>query len=112
MLRDIYTSYAFWRIGPLSGIAVGTGLAILGLWAGPWLSDIGNFNKNEIANILFISTIMMTIGTTSLGVITDYLRKFNVFPTRPSSPFATFYPISRQTHHQSCLRRSHKIVAR
>jgi MFS family permease len=80
VLRDIYTSYAFWRIGPLSGIAGGTGLAILGLWAGPWLSDIGNFNKNEIANILFISTIMMTIGTTSLGIITDYLRRFNISP--------------------------------
>ena len=80
VLRNIYTSYAFWRIGPLSGIAGGTGLAILGLWAGPWLSDIGSFNKNEIANILFISTIMMTIGTTSLGVITDYLRKFNISP--------------------------------
>ena len=80
VLKNIYTSYAFWRIGPLSGIAGGTGLAILGLWAGPWLSDIGKFNKNEIANILFISTIMMTIGTTSLGIITDYLRKFNISP--------------------------------
>ena len=80
VLKHIYTSYAFWRIGPLSGIAGGTGLAILGLWAGPWLSDIGKFNKNEIANILFISTIMMTIGTTSLGIITDYLRKFNISP--------------------------------
>ena len=80
VLKEIYTSYAFWRIGPLSGVAGGTGLAILGLWAGPWLSDIGNFNKIEIANILFISTIMMTIGTTSLGIITDYLRKFNISP--------------------------------
>ena len=80
VLKHIYISYAFWRIGPLSGIAGGTGLAILGLWAGPWLSDIGKFNKNEIANILFISTIMMTIGTTSLGIITDYLRKFNISP--------------------------------
>ena len=80
VLKHIYTSYAFWRIGPLSGIAGGTGMAILGLWAGPWLSDIGKFNKIEIANILFISTIMMTIGTTSLGVITDYLRKFNISP--------------------------------
>jgi MFS family permease len=41
VLKHIYTSYAFWRIGPLSGIAGGTGMAILGLWAGPWLSDIG-----------------------------------------------------------------------
>ena len=80
VLKHIYTSYAFWRIGPLSGIAGGTGLAILGLWAGPWLSDIGKFNQNEIANILFLSTIMMTIGTTSLGIITDYLRKFNISP--------------------------------
>ena len=80
VLKEIYTSYAFWRIGPLSGIAGGTGLAILGLWAGPWLADIGKFNKIEIANILFISTIMMTIGTTSLGIITDYLRKFNISP--------------------------------
>ena len=30
VLKEIYTSYAFWRIGPLSGIAGGTGLAILG----------------------------------------------------------------------------------
>ena len=80
VLKNIYTSYAFWRIGPLSGIAGGTGLAILGLWAGPWLSDIGKFNKTEIANILFISTIMMTIGTASLGIVTDYLRKFNISP--------------------------------
>jgi hypothetical protein len=79
-LKHIYTSYEFWRIGPLSGIAGGTGLAILGLWAGPWLSDIGKFNQKEIANILFISTIMMTLGTTSLGVITDYLRRFNISP--------------------------------
>ena len=80
VLKNIYTSYAFWRIGPLSGIAGGTGLAILGLWAGPWLSDIGKFSKTEIANILFISTIMMTIGTASLGIVTDYLRKFNISP--------------------------------
>ena len=80
VLKHIYTSYEFWRIGPLSGIAGGTGLAILGLWAGPWLSDIGEFNQKEIANILFISTIMMTLGTTSLGVITDYLRRFNISP--------------------------------
>ncbi|MDC0227520.1 MFS transporter [Alphaproteobacteria bacterium] len=80
VLKIIYTSYAFWRIGPLSGIAGGTGLAILGLWAGPWLSDIGKFSKTEIANILFISTIMMTIGTASLGIVTDYLRKFNISP--------------------------------
>ena len=80
VLKHIYTSYAFWRIGPLSGIAGGTGLAILGLWAGPWLSDIGKFDQKEIANILFFSTIMMTIGTTSLGIITDYLRRFNISP--------------------------------
>ena len=80
VLKNIYTSYAFWRIGPLSGIAGGTGLAILGLWAGPWLSDIGKFSKTEIANILFISTIMMTIGTASLGIVTDYLRKFSISP--------------------------------
>ena len=80
VLKNIYTSYVFWRIGPLSGIAGGTGLAILGLWAGPWLSDIGKFNKTEIANILFISTIMMTIGTASLGIVTDYLRKFSISP--------------------------------
>ncbi len=80
VLKEIYTSYVFWRIGPLSGIAGGTSMAILGLWAGPWLADIGKFNKSEIANILFVSTIMMTIGTTSLGIITDYLRKFNISP--------------------------------
>lgn len=78
VLKIIYTNYHFWRAGPLAGLVGGTTMAIQGLWAGPWLADIGEFNRSEIANILFLFTIFMTIGIVIMGIIADILRRYNI----------------------------------
>ena len=78
VLKIIYTNYHFWRAGPLAGLVGGTTMAIQGLWAGPWLSDVGKFSQTEIAEILFLFTISMTIGIILMGIISDNLRRKNI----------------------------------
>ena len=78
VLKIIYTNYHFWRAGPLAGLVGGTTMAIQGLWAGPWLADVGNFSQIEIAEILFLFTISMTVGIILMGVISDNLRQRNI----------------------------------
>ncbi len=80
VLKEIYLSYAFWRICPIASIVGGTSMSIQGLWAGPWLTDVGGFNQMETANILFIFTICMAIGIVMMGIISDYVRKFKISP--------------------------------
>ncbi len=80
VLKQIYTSYAFWRICPIASIVGGTSMSLQGLWAGPWLSDVGGFKQIEVANILFMFTICMTIGIVTMGIVSDYVRKFNMTP--------------------------------
>ena len=80
VLKEIYSSYAFWRICPIASIVGGTSMSLQGLWAGPWLTDVGKFNQMETANILFIFTICMAIGIIGMGIISDYVRKFKISP--------------------------------
>jgi len=78
VLRVIYTNYHFLRAGPLAGIVGGTTMAIQGLWAGPWLSDVGKFSQSEVADILFLFTVFMTIGIVLIGILSDFLRRKNI----------------------------------
>ncbi len=78
VLKIIYTNYHFLRAGPLAGLVGGTTMAIQGLWAGPWLSDVGKFSQSEIANILFLFTVFMTIGIVLMGILSDFLRRHNI----------------------------------
>ena len=80
VLKEIYSSYAFWRICPIASIVGGTSMSLQGLWAGPWLTDVGQFNQLETANILFVFTICMAIGIVTMGIISDYVRKFKISP--------------------------------
>ena len=80
VLKEIYSSYAFWRICPIASIVGGTSMSLQGLWAGPWLTDVGKFTQMETANILFIFTICMAIGIITMGIISDYVRKFKISP--------------------------------
>ena len=81
VLKIIYTNYHFWRAGPLAGLVGGTTMAIQGLWAGPWLADVGKFSQTEIAEILFLFTISMTIGIILMGIVSDNLRRKNISTT-------------------------------
>jgi predicted MFS family arabinose efflux permease len=76
--KHIFKSAYFWKIAPLVAFAFGSNMSIVGLWAGPWLSDVALLNEKEIANHLLVISIALVMGIALWGIIADRLTiKFN-----------------------------------
>jgi MFS family permease len=72
---QIFTSRTFWRLAPLTTFSQATALSIQGLWAGPWLSQVGGFDRQATADILFLMALAMTVGFLFLGTVATRLHK-------------------------------------
>jgi predicted MFS family arabinose efflux permease len=57
----------FLRFAPLSILCSAMLLALLGLWAGPWLRDVGGLSRGEAADALFLAFGAMTLGYLTTG---------------------------------------------
>ena len=77
---DIFTSRPFWRLAPLGALALGTHLAIQGLWAGLWLNDVAGYDRALTAHYLFWAAAGMVAGFLSLGTLTYRLNRLDVPP--------------------------------
>ena len=62
---------AFWRIAVLSFWMNGVLLAMQGLWAGPYFSDVYGFDKIAAGNLLFLIAIGAMVGFGSSGWLAD-----------------------------------------
>lgn len=69
--KKIYVSPYFWRIAPLIAFAFGSNMAIVGLWAGPWLSDVAHLEPASVAMHLMATSVALIIGIALWGVIAD-----------------------------------------
>lgn len=79
-VRQIYSSWSFWRLALYSIFAHATYMAVQGLWMGPWLRDVAHLDRAAVANVLLAGTVAMVAGSLAFGWITDYLRIFDVKP--------------------------------
>jgi len=77
-VATIFTHRAFWRIVPLTAATIGSAFALQGLWAGPWLSDVAGLSRGEIANVLALMAIGLTIGSGSLGLVVAAGRRIGL----------------------------------
>lgn len=68
----------FWHIAPVSMMAMATGMAIQGLWAGPYLRDVGGLDRAAAAQLLFLLAAALTAGFTLTGIAADRLQKRGV----------------------------------
>jgi MFS family permease len=57
----------FLRFAPVSVLCSGMLMAHLGLWAGPWLRDVGGLSRGAAADALFLAFGAMTISYFSTG---------------------------------------------
>ena len=53
-------------------------MAIQGLWAGPWLKDIAEFDRDVVANYLLWLAIALSVGSLATGVIASWLERFGL----------------------------------
>ena len=81
--KDVFTSFTFWRIAPLTTLSQAAFMAIQGLWAGPWLRDIGHLDRAATANVLFGVATAMALGFMTLGSLGSWLsrRGISLFTT-------------------------------
>ena len=74
-IKIVFTSAAFWRLAPITTMSQAAFLAIQGLWAGPWLSDVAGFNRTEVAALLFWIAVSMIAGFLILGKTAERLNR-------------------------------------
>lgn len=81
-LGIIYRNNEFWRCAPLISASLGTNMAIQGLWAGPWLRDIAEFDRDVVANYLLLLAIALSVGSLATGIVASWLERFGFSLTK------------------------------
>ena len=74
-IGQIYRDPFFWRIVPLMFTCSGSYLAIQGLWAGPWLSEVDGFSQGDTAAHLTLMAVGMIVGVLSSGLFAAGLQR-------------------------------------
>lgn len=82
-IKEIFTSRKFWRTAPLATASQAAFMAIHGLWAGPWLTHVGQLSRSEVANVLFWLAGAMVVGYIGFGKIAERMGR------RPGGEAAT-----------------------
>jgi len=68
-IRQVFTSFTFWRIAPLTVMSQACALSIHGLWAGPWLKDVAGLDRPQTAFVLLLTAMSMVAGFIILGAL-------------------------------------------
>ena len=79
-LASIGCDARFWRIGLLAAFVQAGALALLGLWAGPWLRDIAGLDRAAIAAHLLACAAAFGIGGILFGTLADRLERHGINP--------------------------------
>lgn len=66
-VKQIFSSFSFWRAAPLTAMSQTAFLSIQGLWAGPWLRDVAGLDRDGVAGGLFFIAVAMIGGFVLLG---------------------------------------------
>ena len=77
-LAGIYSSRVFWRVAPLTVAGMSANLSIQGLWAGPWLRDVGGFGRDDVAFYLLALARALTAGSVLFGVMATWAERRGV----------------------------------
>jgi MFS family permease len=81
-VRSIFTSRLFWRLAPLAFSIQATHVAYLSLWAGPWLRDVGGFDRAGVAQRLQLIPLAMMVGYAATGALATRLAGRGIATTK------------------------------
>ena len=77
---QVFSSLTFWRIAPLTVMSQAAFLAIQGLWSGPWLRDVAGYDREVIAQVLFMIAAAMVTGFILMGAVAERLSRLGIKP--------------------------------
>jgi predicted MFS family arabinose efflux permease len=71
---------SYWRLAPFLGLTAGVQVGIQTLWAGPWLRDVLDLGRADVARHLLWMAVAFMIGILSIGFVVDRLGRRGVSP--------------------------------
>jgi predicted MFS family arabinose efflux permease len=77
-IGEVFSSRAFWRITPWAVAGQSAYLALIGLWAGPWLRDVAGCEREAVATTLMGISLSMIAGYFALGTLAARLNRHGV----------------------------------
>jgi len=77
-LLEIFESRYFWRVIPFAITVEGGIIGFFTLWTVPWLRDVAGFDREQIANGMFIIALSMIIGFPFFGYLASRLNKIGI----------------------------------
>ncbi|EPC01538.1 hypothetical protein L861_16840 [Litchfieldella anticariensis FP35 = DSM 16096] len=81
-LFHILRSSVFWRFAPAAMVFSGAPMAIQGLWAGPWLRDVAELDRNAVAQHLLLLALATTVGFVAWGTLAERLGRLGIKPIK------------------------------
>src|SRR3954464_5594225 len=76
--RRIFASLTFWRIALPAMMGQGIYISLMGLWLGPWLSDVGGEDRHGVARLLLVAAIGYIGGSLFFGMVSDRLAQYGI----------------------------------
>ena len=77
-VRKVFGSARFWWVAPLGAIAMGSFMAIQGLWSVPWLMGVNGYSRIVAADHLLVVGIVILGGYLGLGFFATALRRYGI----------------------------------
>jgi MFS family permease len=75
---SVFRNARFWWIAPLGAIAMGSFMAIQGLWSVPWLMEVDGYSRTVAADHLLVVGIVILAAYFGLGVFATALRRHGI----------------------------------
>ena len=79
-IGQVFKSRTFWSIAPWAVTSQATSGSVLGLWSGPWLRDVANFSRDDVATTLSLVAVGLILGFALIGAIAEWLRPMGIKP--------------------------------
>jgi MFS family permease len=75
---QVFRDRLFWRMVPVAVPLVSYGLAVQGLWIGPYLREVGGLSSQAAAGHLFWTAASLTAGFLIAGFLADRLERIGI----------------------------------
>lgn len=90
-LARVFRDPFFLGLAPLAALSMGSSLAIIGLWSGPWLRDVAGLEPGAVAGHLMIVTLGMGVGFLLIGFLTQRLSRAGIRPMNVAAGAMTLF---------------------
>ena len=77
-VRTVFGSRRLWWMAPLGSVAIGSFMAIQGLWSVPWLIDVNGYSRDVAADHLLLMGIAIVGGYIGIGVFATPLARVGI----------------------------------